>query len=422
MRKNNVIHLFDQRSNTAPAAPSPQQTIETETLCLPWLWPACSLNTMAQTSSALAIGNTVAEYELHLASDLVKFAQEAQRLDYELKPVWSAANRVNLDLPTMLLRDFSVAGGEGLPVIIDAPFAGHSATIADFSDDQSLVRTLLNNGLKKVYVTDWKSATDEMKDFSIDTYMQDLDTAIDAVGGKAHLIGICQGGWMSAAYAARFIGKVETLVLAGSPIDADAGEGSVKHLAHTLPMSFYNALVTAGGGRLLGKFMLAGWKGMNPTNQYITKYLDLFSHIWDDKYLKRAEEFARWYETPQDLPGVYYLQAVEWLFKKNRLATGSFVALGHTITLRDITIPIYMLAGDNDDITPAEQVFNAAHLVSTPEINMVQKSVAGGHIGLFMGRTNLETVWPEICQWIRAHDSTANQERTPQLTKVKSVP
>jgi len=345
--------------------------------------------------------------ELRVVSDFPKFAEEALKLDYELKPVWATPNTIKQDFRTMLLRDFSEGSVNGLPVIIDAPYAGHSSTIADYSADQSLVRALKINGLDCIYVTDWKSATDAMKDFTIDTYLEDMSAAIDAVGGEVHLIGLCQGGWMSAVYAARFPGKVRTLVLAGAPIDTDMGEGTVKQLAHTLPMGFYRELVATGGGKLLGKFMLAGWKGMNPTSQYMEKYIDLFSHIEDKDYVKRSEEFSRWYESPLDLPGPYYLQSVEWLFKENRLAKGNFVALGTTISLKDVTIPVYMLAGDADDITPAAQVFNAEKYLGTPKDDMVKKLVSGGHIGLFMARKILETVWPDISQWILRHDNVA---------------
>jgi poly(3-hydroxybutyrate) depolymerase len=67
-----------------------------------------------------------------------------------------------------------------------------------------------------------------------------------------------------------------------------------------------------------------------------------------------------------DLPGVYYLQAVEWLFQQNRLAKGKFVALGKTLSLKDITVPVYMLAGEADDITPTAQVFDAEKYLGTP--------------------------------------------------------
>ena len=115
--------------------------------------------------------------------------------------------------------------------------------------------------------------------------------------------------------------------------------------------------------------------------------------------------FARWYETPLDLPGVYYLQAVEWLFKENRLAKGKFVALGKTLSLKDITIPVYMLAGEADDITPAAQVFNAEKYLGTQPNKMIKKLAPGGHIGLFMGRKTLEETWPAICRWILSYDA-----------------
>jgi len=376
-----------------------------ENMCLPWLWPAFALERMAAANPLQVMGEQLTEEAFRTSSDFLRFVEEAHKLDYELKPQWATLNTTKLDLKTMLLRNFSENCEQKIPVIIDAPYAGSPATIADFSPEQSLVRTMKASGLKRVYVTDWKSATDAMKDFSIDTYLEDIDTAVDAVGGKVHLVGLCQGGWMSAAYAARFPGKVATLVVAGSPIDCDAGTGVVKSLAHTLPISFYRELVAAGGGRLLGKFMLAAWKGMHPTDQYFKKYTDLFFNINDKDYIKRAEDFACWYETPVDLPGVYYLQAVEWLFQENRLAKGKFVALGKTLSLKDITIPVYMLAGEADDITPPAQVFNAEQYLGSSYNKMVKKLVPGGHIGLFMGHKTLHDTWPEICKWILTYDA-----------------
>ena len=105
------------------------------------------------------------------------------------------------------------------------------------------------------------------------------------------------------------------------------------------------------------------------------------------------------------MPGVYYLQAVEWLFKENRLAKGTFTAVGKTISLKDVTVPVYMLAGDADDITPAAQVFNAENYLGTPKTDMTKKLVPGGHIGLFMGRKTLQDTWPEISKWILSYDN-----------------
>jgi hypothetical protein len=41
--------------------------------------------------------------------------------------------------------------------------------------------------------------------------------------------------------------KVNSQVLAGVPIDTDAGNGPIKRMAHASPISFYKELVAFGG-------------------------------------------------------------------------------------------------------------------------------------------------------------------------------
>ena len=107
--------------------------------------------------------------------------------------------------------------------------------IADFHQGQSLIQTLLANGIDHVALTDWKSATGDMKDLDIDNYLADVVVAIDDLGGRVNLVGLCQGGWVSAMIAARFPDKVNSLVLAGAPIDTDAGDGPIKRMAKASP-------------------------------------------------------------------------------------------------------------------------------------------------------------------------------------------
>lgn len=148
--------------------------------------------------------------------------------------------------------------------------------------------------------------------------------------------------------------------------------------------------------------MLQGWKNMHPEQHYIQDQVDLYEHIDDPGYIAKEEAFARWYENPIDLPGRWYLQVIEQLFKENRLAKGSFVGLGRRLDLKRITCPVYLLAGEADDITTKEQVFNAKDLLGTPKDRIEKKLVPGGHIGLFMGSRTLTEVWPRIAHWIAA--------------------
>jgi poly(3-hydroxyalkanoate) synthetase len=150
-----------------------------------------------------------------------------------------------------------------------------------------------------------------------------------------------------------------------------------------------------------GETMLRGWKNMHPEEHYIKNHIDLYEHINDPVYLKKKETFASWYENPIDLPGRWYLEAIVQLFKENRLAKGRFVGLVRRLNLKQITCPVYLLAGESDDITTSEQVFDAEKYLGTSKDRVQKQLVPGGHIGLFMGSRTLTEAWPGIARWIR---------------------
>jgi len=354
---------------------------------VPLFWPMAAAAAMGQA-------------ELELFRKNLKFLMEAQKIDHGLKPRFATPNTVLLELHTQRLRAFGEAGATGVPTLVIAPYAGHSAAIADYHDGQSLVQTLLAAGLPRVLVTDWKSASLDMRDYDIDNYLAELNVCIDDLGGRVNLIGLCQGGWMAAMYTARFPDRVPALVLAGAPIDTHAGDGPLKRMVEASPPGFYEDLVALGGGLMRGRAMLRGWKNMHPDEQYLDKYVRLYQHIDDPEYVSKAEAFSAWYENTIDLPGRWYLQAINELFKENRLAQGRFVALGRQISLREIRCPLYLLAGESDDITPKEQVFAAETLVGTARQDIVKAVAPGGHIGLFMGSRPLQQFWPQIAKWI----------------------
>ena len=360
---------------------------------VPWFWPL---------APAIELG----EEGMRLFQRNVEFLVQAHVINAPPLPEWATPNRIALELDTLRLRDFSGHGSAPIstPILIAPPYAGHRSSLADYAKGQSLVETLRAAGHDRIFVMDWKGATPEMKNYDIDKYLAEINLVVDDLRTPVHLVGLCQGGWMSAMYASRFPGKVRSLVLAGAPIDTDAGNGPIKRMAHELPMSVYRDLVAAGGGRMRGEVMLAGWKNMHPGEQYLTKYIELYEHIADKSYIARTEHFERWFENTLDLPGRYYLQAIEELFKANRFAKGEFIGLGRKLSLRDIVIPLYLLAGETDDITPSEQLFEAARLVGTPHSAIVTRMTPGGHIGLFMGSKTLADAWPAIGHWMKSHE------------------
>lgn len=354
---------------------------------VPFFWP-------------MQLAASLTEQGLDLLARNVKFLDVELRLHGGLKPRLATAHSVRLKLRTLDLCDYSQPGAADTPTLVIAPYAGHTSMIADYHEGQSLMQTLQAAGVGPLFLTDWHGATADMKDLEVDDYLASLLACIDDLGGRVNLVGLCQGGWTAAMLAARFPSKVGSLVLAGSPIDTHAGHGPLLKMVKQSPMSFYEDLVASGNGLMLGKYMLAGWKNMHPAQHYVQEHIDLYEHIDDPVWLSKTEAFERWYENPLDLPGRWYLQVIDRLFKQNQLARGEFVALGRPLQLKDITCPLYLLAGESDDITPAEQVFAAKTLCGTPADQVEAQTVPGGHVGLFMGKRTLDESWPKIGAWI----------------------
>jgi poly(3-hydroxyalkanoate) synthetase len=311
---------------------------------------------------------------------------------------WTTPNRVRLELPTMRLRDFSTGEG-GPPAIICAPYALHGATIADFAPRHSVVEALQRSGVSRLAVTEWLSADAGMQHFSIDTYLADLNVAIDEMGAPVDLIGLCQGGWMALVYAARFPEKVRRLVLVGAPVDVRASASRLMQSVDALPLSAFANLVRLGEGRVLGRYALKLWGSATPAADAANALQIVPDGEGADITALRAR-FEAWHAQTVDLPGTYYMQVVQWIFKENRIAEGRFVALGRTLDLRTVRAPMYLLAGAGDEVIEPDQLFAAARLTSVCAACIEMERASCGHLGLFMGANTISGAWPRIGRWL----------------------
>ncbi len=320
------------------------------------------------------------------------------------KPEWATENEIVNELNCFKMRKFSKKDSSAIPTLILPPFAGHYSTITDYAEDQSLVQHLMDYGLENVYSLDYNSATEEMKYYDIDNYLMELDIMIDDLGGKANLIGLCQGGWYASIFAARFPNKVQTLTVAGAPIDTQAGDGYLQNIVANAPDTFFDNLVNMGQGIMDGKLLLQGFKNMNPFDHYWQKYIDLYKYVQgphnDKEALERFMAFEIWYENTLKLPGRWYRQVIEELFKNNNFLKGKFKALGKLVKPEAITCPVYLLGGERDDITLPVQVLEAANHIGTPKDKIGQGIAKAGHIGLFMSRSVLKSNWKDIAEWL----------------------
>jgi len=319
-------------------------------------------------------------------------------------PKWNSRNEVVLAAPFALLRDFSVGDDDVVPALLFPPLAGHASCIID-KKGQSQVQLFLTMGLTKLYSFDWLSATSATRDTTEADRLDFITRAVDLIAGpegKVNIVGDCQGGWEATLWAALHPGRVNTLIVAGAPIDTSAGNGPAKKLMPILiprgNMALYKAMVRAYGGIWPGINSVMGYIAMHPA-AHAGEHLKVYAHVHDREYLDHFSDFYDWYLYPLDLPGKLYLWAVEHLFVKNELFTGKLEVAGKTVSLGSITCPVFLLGGEQDDITPWQQVHNMRYAVGS---SLVRWHLApGGHIGLFIGRRSHAEYWTPILAQVR---------------------
>ena len=326
---------------------------------------------------------------------------------YQVKhqtPGWSTNNNIIYEHQTLRLRHFPNRRDTSArrPVLILPPQAGHHSDLADYSPAQSLVRVFHAYGYD-VYVAEWMSATREYKDLGIDDYIRLTDEAVEEIRRrtdiyKIHLVGQCQGGWQAAIYTALFQDKIAYLNTEAAPIDLEAAHSPINDNAK-MPMAFFEYLVALGNGLMPGYFMLMGFKNMQADEHYVRKYQRLWDmvRLGDEAGIKRFIHFETWYEYTQFLPGRFYLEIIQNIFKENKLTKpNSFKILGQGVDLRNIDCPVIIMAGERDHITPPPQAFALKKYISTPEDDIVEILTPGGHIGTLMGTETLREDWTAV--------------------------
>jgi poly(3-hydroxybutyrate) depolymerase len=319
-------------------------------------------------------------------------------------PQWHSRNKVVLTSPFALLRDFSVGDEDVVPTLLFPPLAGHASCIID-KKGQSQVQLCVKMGLTKLYSFDWLSATRATKDTTEADRLDFITRAVNLIAGPegtVNIVGNCQGGWEAALWTAMHPERVNTLIVAGAPIDTSAGNGPAQKLMPILiphgNMALYKTMVAANGGIVPGINLVMGFIAMHPVT-HVAEHLKVYGHVHDREYLDHFNDFYDWYLYPVNLPGRLYLWAVEHLFVKNEMFKGELKVAGQTVSLRSITCPVFLLGGEEDDITPWQQVHNMRHAVGSPLVRWYL--APGGHIGLFIGRQAQAEYWTPILAQVR---------------------
>jgi len=255
-------------------------------------------------------------------------------------------------------------------VLIGPPDAGHGHGIVDYAPGQSIIEQALAHTTRGVHHINWKSATHERRNETIQDKIDQTVLAMD-ITETGNLVGLCQAGWLFAKVATDNREQVTQLTIAGAPIDTSLGE-SVLSKAQEMPIEYYKWLVSMNGGLMPGWLMNLCWKSANPKMHYFDRYISPS---------EKTDRFYAWYDDVQNLAGGWYLEIMEELFINNTFKD----------TL-DIKCPVRVAIGTKDDITPFQQTYAISdYCHNTTKAYQCN----AGHLGVFTAEKAMP-MWAEI--------------------------
>jgi len=281
--------------------------------------------------------------------------------------------------------------GRGTPCFIIPPFAGRDGTVT-----QNLIDKCVAAG-RPTYGYELKSATQETKKLSIAGLISILGECCDMIYGETgeqqvDLIGCCQGGWLASMFTALHSDAVARLAVFAAPINTHSGsKNRIEEYCKTISLPAHRLIVGLNNGVQPGMAQWLAFAAMAPEQIFFGRYLDLLSHIVNGrgKEIDKWEKQNGWYDSPNDLAGVWFLDALENHFCGNRLYAGTWSVDGTVVNLSNIVCPVFVFAGEDDDITSVEQARGLIEKARSSEKYFVTFPGAG-HTRTFTGSKELQ--------------------------------
>ncbi|MGO4390582.1 polyhydroxyalkanoate depolymerase [Variovorax sp. M-6] len=310
-------------------------------------------------------------------------------------------------------------------VLIVAPLSGHYATLL-----RDTVRTMLQG--HKVYITDWINARLvplSEGEFHLDdyvNYVEDFIRYLQAEYGNCHVISVCQPTVPVLAAVSLMASRGEktplSMTMMGGPIDARKSPTAVNNLAMNKSFEWFENNVIyrvpdgfPGAGRRVypGFLQHTGFVAMNP-DRHASSHYDYFKDLikGDGASTEAHRKFYDEYNAVLDMDADYYLETIRTVFQKFDLVNGTWEVknadgVRETVRPQDIhSLGLLTVEGELDDISGSGQT-RAAHDLCTGVSAKEQRhyEVKGaGHYGIFSGRRWRDQVYPEVRDFIAAHD------------------
>jgi polyhydroxyalkanoate synthase len=251
--------------------------------------------------------------------------------------------------------------------------------ILDLSPHNSLVKYLVDSG-HTVFMISWRNPGADDRNLAMDDYaIQGVFAALEAVGKVlprtgVHAMGYCLGGTLLAIAAAALArdakSSLKTLTLLAAQIDFE-DPGELGLFIDESQIAFLEDLMSERG-YLDGRQMAGAFALINSKDLVWSKLVH--------EYLMGATtpltDLRAWNADATRMPARMHSEYLRRLYLTNDLAEGAYEVQGRPVMLRDIKLPMFVVATERDHVSPWKSGYKI-HLLTDDEIEFVLTS--GGH-------------------------------------------
>ncbi len=314
-----------------------------------------------------------------------------------------------------LLRYRARAAGRAFatPILL-VPSLINRHYVLDLIPGKSFAEYLVGQGWD-VWVIDWGTPGDEDRLVSFDDICdRALGRALrlcarSGPGGRAHLMGYCLGGTLTAIHAAVRPERVATLTALAAPIGFH-DDGLLS--AWTRSRGFDVGALVDACGNVPWQLMQGAFQLLRPTLT-LSKLVHLADKVGKsdaagfDEFADGFLALETWGNDNVAFPGEFYRRYVGELYQQDALLAGTFTLSGQPVDLGAIKCPTLAVTFASDGIVPWRSAAVLLERIGTPEAERLQIHQPGGHVGGFVSRSATRTLWPKMAAFWAARDELA---------------
>lgn len=300
------------------------------------------------------------------------------------------------------------------PALLIIPAPIKRPYIWDLSPRTSVVRRCLEHGFK-VYLADWMQPDDSSADFNLQDYGDRFLTAcaaaveIDCGDTDMILAAHSLGGVLAAIFTCLHAPRVRALLLLEAPLHFGADAGSFTPLIDATPDA---RPIGETFGKVPGSFLNLMSIIAEPHAFQWQRYLDWAQSIADPAALDTLVRVERWTQDEFPLPGQFFNDIVELLYRDDQLMKGTLLIGKQQLGPQDVKAPLLNVIDPRSTLIPARSILPFHEAAASEQKKVLQYEGDTGvglqHVGLLVGANAHARIWPAIFDWL---DETGSVHR-----------